>query len=315
MPTSDALPVVLALGGPAAGRIRRHLEGELGWQPVEPDGPVPAAVRIVDVPGSREAPVGGPPSWLVVTEHDAPHEAARAAADLDAESVIAWPPTDGAFVAAAAALPPATPVGDQPELRVGGASGGVGCTTVALALAGLEAWNGRATLVVTHGVVPHPVGPTLDPETLRSPDVARAGRSVRGVNGLDVVHVSGPAPELTVRVEGRTVVRDLGTADPGVDVLVVRRDAAGLQAAHETVAGTVLVSDAGIVPQRSFHDAVGGRRLVLLPWSARVARAAVLGRVPASLPGSWLRTLATVTGRRPQPHRSVARQRGGASLR
>ena len=320
MAVSDALPVVLVLAGPAAGRIRRHLEGELGWQPVEPDGPEPAPVRIVDVPGSRGldgARTGHPaavPTWLVVTPQDDPSESARAAARLGAIEVVPWPPEPGAFVAAAAALPDPAIGDDRSELRVGAASGGVGCTTVAMALAGLGAWAGRPTVVVTHGHVPHPVEATVEPESLRSPDVGRAARPVRGVPRLELLHVTDPAPDLTVLVEGRAVVRDLGTADPAVDVLVARRDPGGLAAVAESLAGTVVIADAGVVPLPALRRAAGGRRVVLLPWSVRVARAAVLGRVPASLPGAWLRTLSAVMGSRPQAALQRSSRSAGAAV-
>lgn len=296
MPASEALPVVLELAGPAAGRIRRHLEGELGWQPVEHDGPVPAPVRIVDVPASLGVGAGGPPTWLVVTDQDEPAEAAAAAARLGVVQVVPWPPDDGAFAAAAELLPEVTSDRTLPELRVGGAAGGVGCTTVALALAGLGAWAGQDTLVVAHGTVPHPVSATVDPESLASPEVGRAARAVRGVARLELLHVSAPAAGVGVHIPDRVVVRDIGTADPAVDVLVLRRDAAGLAAARDAVAGTLVVSDTGVVPLRAIHEAAAGRRIVVVPWSVRVARAAVMGRVPASLPGGWLRALAAATG-------------------
>lgn len=300
MTTSEALPVVLELGGPAGGRVRRHLEGELGWQPVEPDGPVPPRVRIVDVPACDRLAAAVLPTWLVVTEHDAPDAAARAATRIRATEVVRWPPSEGAFAVAARGLRDERPGAELSELRVGASSGGVGCTTVALALGALAAWAGEPTTVVTHGVVPHPVGASVDPETLASPDVRRAARAVRGVPGLELLHVTAPAPDVPLHLGGRGAVRDVGATERVVDVLVVRRDAAGLAAAASTAAGTVLVADVGIVPAGAFRDAVGRRRIVLLPWSVRVARAAALGRVPASLPGRWLRQLAAAVGRRPQ---------------
>lgn len=301
MTTAEALPVVLELAGPAAGRIRRHLEGELGWQPVEAGGGVEAQVRIVDVPAAGRVAGPGGTTWLVVTDEDEPAVAAAAAVRLGAVVVMAWPPGDGAFLAAARRLHEAVAVAGRPELRVGGAAGGVGCTTVALALAGLAAWDGAPTLVVTHGAVPHPVGPTIEPDSLRSPDVGRAARSVRGVPRLSLLHATEAAADVAVHVEGQAVVRDVGTTAATVDVLVVRRDPAGLAAVADTVAGTVVVTDSGIVPMRTIREAAGGRRVVVLPWSVRVARAAALGRVPASLPGSWLRTLAVATNGHPQP--------------
>lgn len=314
MATAEALPVLLGLAGPAASRIRRHLEGELGWQPVEGDGLVRPLVRIVDVAGAEGAAPGGPPTWVVVTEQDDAVDAAQAAGAVRAVAVVPWPPAPGAFAAAAAGLAPDAPSGPGEELRVGGASGGVGCTTAALALAGIAAWSGRRSLLVTHGAVPHPVPATLDAEALRSPDLARVAHPVRGVAGLTLVHVESPAADVVVRTDGHEIVRDLGV-DTAADVLVARRDPAGLAAVPVTTAGTILLSDAGPIPVAAFRRAAAGRRLVILPWSARVARAAVLGRVPASLPGSWLRCLAEVAGRHPQRPGDARSRPGSPSLR
>jgi hypothetical protein len=50
----QAVPVTLALGDRHVGTVRRWVEGTLGWQAVEDDldGPVPPAVRIVDIDGA-----------------------------------------------------------------------------------------------------------------------------------------------------------------------------------------------------------------------------------------------------------------------
>jgi hypothetical protein len=52
----------------------------------------------------------------------------------------------------------------------------------------------------------------------------------------------------------------------------------------------VVVGDGPASP-RAVSEAIGGRRRLDLPWSVRVGRAGLVGRVPASLPGSFVRAL------------------------
>lgn len=289
----DALPVALRAAGPAAGRIRRLVEGELGWQALDDTS---AQVLLADVAGAGRATREGLPAVLLVAADDDPLRTAEAVRRLAPSEVVAWPPVSAGTLhdAVAAALRPPVPTrGSGLVLRVGGAAGGVGTTTVALALAGLVAWSGRPTVVVTHGPVPHPTGPSVAPEALASPTLGSAMTAVRGVPGLRIVHLDPPSADDTpIALDGPVVVdRGVG-AD--VDVLVIRRDPAGLDAIGRTPAATVVVGDTGAVPRPALGSAAGGRRVVVLPWSARVARAAALGRVPASLPGSWLRPLRPV---------------------
>ena len=293
---TDALPVDLRLEGPQAGPIRQWVEGIAGWQAV--DGAtaalVPPALTVVDsaaAPGEVTTPV-----LLLTTADDPPATAARAAGRWRPDAVAAWPDERDRLPEVAADLvahadPDVTPVA---ELRVGGAAGGVGTTTVALALGGLAAWRGRRTLVVSHGAVPSPCGGPLAPDDLAGTQTWATASVARGVPGLRVVRAAAPVDrEVVAAGAAELVVRDVGVHDD-VDVLVVRRDRAGIDALGRTVAAAVVVTDVGAASPASLRSAAGARRLVVLPWSARVARAGLAGRVPAGLPGSWLRALAPV---------------------
>lgn len=301
----DALPVLLDLRGAHADRLRRAVEGELGWQPVAPDGSVPPRVRMADVRAVERwevsAAASDPPLLLVVGPGDPPDRAAAAALRAGAAAVHPWPSPVARLAATvtrlvrdsrASAGPP------QECWRVGGAAGGVGTTTVALALGGLLAWEGARVLVVAHGWVPGPVAAPVEAAALAAPGLDRVARGARGVPGLRVLRAVGDTEACRVHAGAReVVVRDDGVA-ADVDVLVCRRDPAGLEAVSETTAGAIVVCDDGIVPLGELQRRAGGRRIVIVPRSVRVARAAALGRVPASLPGRWLRALRPVLGRR-----------------
>jgi len=114
-----------------------------------------------------------------------------------------------------------------------------------------------------------------------------------------VLRVSGPPADADIDpAPASLVIRDTGVTED-VDVLVLRRDAAGVAALRDAVAAVVVVVDHGLAPIRAVRAAAGNRRVVSVPWSARVARAAIVERVPAGLPGAWLRALAPALGGRP----------------
>lgn len=301
----EALPVLLDLRGADADRLRRAIEGELGWQPVAPDGAVPPRLRLADVRAVERwevAPVGsGPPLLLIVAPGDPPERAAAVALRAGAAAVHPWPSPVAGLAAAVARLVRDSHASAGPPQecwRIGGAAGGVGTTTVALALGGLLAWEGAQVLVVAHGWVPGSVAAQVQAAALAAPGLERVARGVRGVPGLRVLRAAGDTAACRVHAGPReVVVRDDGVA-ADVDVLVCRRDPAGLEAISETTAGAIVVCDEGVVPLAELRRRAGGRRMVVVPRSVRVARAAALGRVPASLPGSWLRALRPVLGRR-----------------
>lgn len=290
--TSDALPVRLRVGGPHAAAIRRYVD-TLGWQPVEDDATaalVPPRLTLADVAGGPSA--DDPAVVLLVAAGDDAAECAAAAARCRPVAVLRWPAERDRL---RSLVPPTPGSGGGPRhLDVGGAAGGVGTTTVTLALGGVLAWAGRPTLVVAAGTIPVPELLPVTVEDLSGPTVWAAAAEVPGVAALRVVRTLRPPTGVEVTAAGPEVVlRDVGVATD-VDVLVLRRDRAGLEALAATTAAVVVVFDDGLVSGAALRRAARGRRLVVLPRSARVARAAVVGRVPASLPGSYLRAVAGV---------------------
>ncbi len=291
---TEALPVRLVLAGPHSVAVGRWVESVVGWQAVEPAASrlVPPVLALADVAGAGAAPVDLP-LVLLVAEDDEPRAAAAAATRSSA--VLPWPTDRSELVEVAIAVSLAAPRPlETLELRVGGAAGGVGTTIVALALGGLVAWRGQPTLVLSHGAVPCPGGRSAVPEELSGVPLWDLAVPAPGIPSLRVLRLTAPvADEGLEAAPAALVVRDLGV-DVSGDVLVVRRDRSGLDALTGSAAGVTVVSDMGGAPWRWLERAAGGRRLVRLPWSMRVAQAALAGRVPAGLPGSWLRALAPV---------------------
>lgn len=294
LPSTEALPVRLCLAGDEAGAVDRWI-GSLGWQHVGSDPAVPVAPVLVlaDVAAVLDGEVGDGEDVILLVGDDDPLTAARAAAHQGVRGVVSWP--DGrdtlSDVAARVVADRARPVVD--DLRVGGSAGGAGTSTVALALAGLSAWRGRPTLVVRgrpRSGSERAVG-ELDGAT-----AWRGAEPVPGVRGLRLL--DGAVPSVSIG-EGPAglVVRDLGVATE-TDVLVARRDRAGIDAIRTTSAGVIVVTDLGPAPRPAVRRAAAGRRVITSPWSVRVARADLRGRVPAGLPGSWLRNLDPVVGGR-----------------
>ena len=314
-----ALPVRLELPGREAEPVRRWVEEVLGWQPIDADtaGLVPPAVSLVGPvagpetnPESGEAtPPGAPaiagerevrtPRVLVVADDADPVEVARAAL-AGADAVIGWPSGRDELaetVAAVVAAPRRGTAGTR-LLRVGGAAGGVGTSVVTLALAGLEGWRGRA---VVAAVRRRPAtGSAVLTAALADPDLWARASQLPGVAAARVVHLAdGAVPPEPRDRRVDTLVVD-GGVDRDVDVLVCRRDAAGLEALAATTAGAAVVVGDGPVPARELAAVAGGRTGIALPWSHRVARADRHGRLPAGLPGAWLRRLLPLVPERPE---------------
>ena len=289
-----ALPVELDLHGRHADGVRGWIEGTLGWQPVAgaTAGLVPPAVVLRDLGSAHVASAGSEvPTVLLVDDEAAPRRIAEVAAAMHPDAVLAWPSDREVLVDRVAALlgrpRRAAPTG--PRLCVGGSAGGVGTTTVTLGLAGLAAWHGAATLAVVRGNGLH--APVVPAAALQGVGVWARAEPLPGVPGARAVRVVGSAevppasdPEIGM------VVLDAGV-DAEVDVLVCRPDAAALEVLAATTAAAVVVMGPGPVSLRDLRRAAAGRRGILLPWSARVARAGLAGRVPAGIPGAWLRRL------------------------
>jgi hypothetical protein len=175
-------------------------------------------------------------------------------------------------------------------VTVGGSAGGVGTSTVVLAVAGLSAWAGARTLAGVRGVGwglrQVPVG------ALDAPDAWSRADDLAGLTTARAVELVGPdTPVDPVDPHLDVLVVDRGV-DGDVDVLVCRPDRAGLTVLGTTTAAAVVVVGEGPVAVSELARAAGSRRTIQLPWSVRVARAGLTGRVPAGLPGTWLRRLA-----------------------
>lgn len=290
--TAGALPVHLGLDARLQDQVAAFVEGTLGWQ-VTRDHELPAALALVAV---GTPPVAGVPAVLLVRDDDPPDRAARRAADVAA--VVRWPDERGRLPAVAGDLlrrqGPTRP--DTTTVHVGGAAGGVGTTTVTLALGGLLAWHGQPTLVVASGDVPLAHVPVVDPAALSAHRTWDAAAEVAGVPDLRVL-ATPPGPRAPAVVPDDVVVlRDDGVS-VDVDVLVCTRDRAGAAALDTTVAAVAAVVGRGAIPPATWGRATRGRaRQIQLDWSVRVGRAGVNQRVPASLPGRWLAALRPLAG-------------------
>lgn len=301
--TLSAVPVALALGERHVGSVRRWLEGTLGWQAVDDDldGPVPPAVRIVDVDGAQRVLAAGPdlawlPTVLLVEADDPPARAAEVARRLTPTGVCLWPegrdelPTIVAF----GMRGPRPGGGTGRVLRVGGVAGGVGTTTIALALTGLAAWSGRRALAVLHGNAGVRDATPVPADALGAPDLWARAAQLPGLSSARVVHTGTTVPRLTP--EDRRIevsVLDVGTV-PELDVVVCRPDGAAAEHLPTTMAGAVVVVGRGLLSPARVRDLAQGRLLVEVPVSVRVARSALRGQVPAGLPGAWLDRLRPV---------------------
>lgn len=301
-----ALPVALQFGDVHAEPVRSWLEGVLGWQVVDGagDDPVPPVLLLRDHladPGGASNPRAGAevgagsdlPTILLLPDGSDPVRtaAAAAAARVVPSAVLGWPSDRERLSEVAASLLATSRQRSTSSSRlvVGGGAGGVGTTTVALALGGLRAWAGARTLVGVRGLgVPWRGVPTA---ALGGGDLWSVAQRAPGLESLRVVRLldHDPVPDV-VDPAIEAVVLDAGP-NPDADVLVCRPDAAGLAAMRTTTAAVVVVVGEGPAPHRAVLAAAGGRRLLRLPWSARVARAGAMGRLPAGLPGSWLRRL------------------------
>jgi len=319
------LPVTVDLPGALGDEVTAWVEVEAGWQVVAGGGPPPPVLALT------RAPVPGTPCVVVV---DGVPDAAgvRDALLGGALDVLGWPEDRDRLLDA----PLRTRTGHDAHagpglVGVAGASGGVGTSTVALAVGGLLAWSGRSAVVVGgDGLLalcglPPWRGPgaaelsTLDPAGAAA-ELPGLALPVPGVDGLAVLGGAAGPPATSGWPVGAVVV-DLGTLpalpspDPsavqpvvpsahrpvprgGLPDLLVARPDGGLRVAAATPADVpVLVAGDGPL------DRAGARRLLRrapvawLPASARVARAGVAGRVPSGLPGTWLATLRAGLGR------------------
>ncbi len=284
-----ALPVMVDAEASRRGEITRSVEA-LGWQVVgREDVLVPPRLRLVDVASADID--AGLPTVLVIDDAAAPRHAAAAAIACGAKATIAWPSERSRLEALATRVQQRTASGRTQVTTVGGSAGGVGTSTVVLALTGLTAWEGTAALAAVRGDAAVSEVPDLALADLTGAGLWTAAAPLPGVPDARAVRLVDPTTGEREIVDGPPVcILDRGVCTD-VDVLVIRRDRAGLDAIAITTAGVVVVVDQGPIAMSQVRAAAGGRQLIELEHSSRVARATVRRRVPAGLPGRWLAPL------------------------
>lgn len=296
-----ARTVGLAVAPALRERLTRHLEADLGWVVTTP-GASDADLCLVD--GSVEVPRTPGPRVLLVSDDLDAARAARLAITTGASDVVRWPGDRAELPRLVSALRTPPVEANRAALAVVGASGGVGTSTVALALAGLHAWAGRDTVCVVTGDAAVPDAPTVSDGDLAGPAVWSGGATPVGAERLRVLRrTRHDVDRLPPVAHTGPVVLDLGAGAPDLaDVLVLRRDRAGLEAVLRTTAGALVVVDDGPLDEGDLLEAAGARLVVVLPWSARVARAGLARRIPTDLPGSWLAPLRALVEGDPGRH-------------
>lgn len=313
------LPVSVELPGALAQEVTGYVEVEAGWQVVAAGGPPAPALAL------RAAAAPGPPC-IVILAGTPSTEQVREGLLAGALDVLGWPDDRHRLLDA---LPRLHALNAGPQhvrgprvLRVAGVAGGVGTSTLALAIAGILAWSGQRTAVVGAedllelcGIRDWTGPGAVELATLDAAGVAaEAPELLRPVPGIDRLTALGGGGAYVRSCAGwpvDAVVADMRSgAAFELDVLATRGDAWRLLVARPdgslrraaSAPHTVPVILMGTGPV----DGAGARRLLnrhptgWLPASARVARAGLMGRVPSSLPGSWLRALRTLlAGLRP----------------
>lgn len=300
------VPVAVRLGGVLAQEVTAFAETEAGWQVVGLDGPPRPVVVLADRPHD------GCPT-VVITDGAATTAQVSAHLVAGAVDVVGWPHERERLLAAPARVSARTaPPDGVPVLRIAGATGGAGTSTFALAAAALLAWRGRRALVVADddllplcGLRPWQGPGAIEVAALDHADAAAEVTALRRpVAGVDDLHVLGGGGLVagTAGWPADVVIADGGTTGrAAADVLCARPDV-GLGRLVGTDAPVVVVG-AGPLDRPGVRAALGAAPVGWLPESARVATAALAGRVPSSLPGSWLRAVHRVLTR-------VGRSRG-----
>lgn len=289
------LPVCVDLPGRLGEEVAAFAEAEAGWQVVGGGGPLAPALTLAG------AAAAGVPC-VVVRPGPLPPDEVRAALLAGALDVLAWPDDRDRLLALPARLRPAAVAPPAPVLRVGGARGGVGTSTVALAVAATVAWSGGSALVVGDGALVRlaGVGPWTGPGLRElsalgaeaGQEVAGVSRAVPGVAGLQVLAGGEGGAVTPSGWPFDLVVMDVGAAqrpyETPVDILVGAADRC-LEDTPDDVG--VLVVEHGPLDRAGVRRCLGRPPAGWLPYSARVARAGLGGRVPSALPGSWVAAL------------------------
>ena len=280
----EDLPVAVALSPPLDTRVAQWVERDLGWQVVDPAGPLAPVLALAD----RAC---GALSWIAVTDGAPGAEQIRDHLTSGAVDVIGWPQDRLRIPLLAAQIVQgrAGAASGTTRITVAGVAGGVGTSTVALAIGGLLAWSGAVVLVSGDAdvVTLARSGPPADLRP-HGPHGSTAPLAVEGVPRLSVVDRGA---DVTASAwSGDVVVVDAGTTVTADTTLVVSRPDRGLRRADACNRPVVVVGDQPL-SGRDARRLLGAALLAHLPGSVRVARAALAGRVPAALPGAWLRDL------------------------
>lgn len=298
------LPVCIELPGALGQEVTRFVESEAGWHVVAPGGPLRPALTVADHVG--------PGPCVVVLPGAADATSVRDAMLAGAVDVVAWPADRDRLLDAPRRLR-REPLGRSGPglLRIAGARGGAGTSTIALTVAAAVAWSGGRALVVG--------GDDL---------TALAGVGVwRGAGATEVAALGEQAAEeiggLAVAVDG---VRGLAVLGGGAavsdvagwpyDLVVLDTRTDGLAQAQVVVGcadatvrripreAAALVVDHGPLDRAAVVRCLGRQPHGWLPHSARVARVGSAGRVPSALPGSWVSAVRTALA---APRRAVSR--------
>ncbi|MGH8930066.1 MAG: hypothetical protein ACRDZO_05365 [Egibacteraceae bacterium] len=295
------LPVVVDLPGRLGEEVSAFVEIEAGWQVVGAGGALGALEPVLELTGAPR--VGRP--FVVIKEGGVGAEEVRAALLDGALDVISWPEDRARLLEAPLRIHATHRQAAGPSvLRVAGAGGGVGTSTISLAIGGLLAWSGKKTVVVGDedllrlcGLGPWagPGSEELASRGVGDPELFALARPLPAVEGLSILGGGGSAVRSTVGWPADAVVVDLRAPRhlAGVDVLCARPDSgiAILEAAPKDV--PVIVVGDGPLDQLAVRRRLGRAPIAWLPRSARVARAGLAGTVPSGLPGSWLKILRT----------------------
>jgi hypothetical protein len=253
---------------------------------------------IVDLEGGMRLLDGGRtdrlPTVLLVEDDDVPALAADVARRLQPAGVCRWP--DGRD-----ALPGlvARTVGTTSRRRRAAAC----CASAAsrgrrddhrrTRADRLAAWSGQRALAVVHGHAGVRDATPVPADAVVAPDLWVARHRCPDSSGARVVH-TGERPPVPPAEDRRVElsVLDVGTGPRSTSssaVLTVRPPSSC--PSRWPVRSS---SSAGPAHPERVHELAGGRRVVHVPTSVRVARAVLRGHVPAGLPGSWLDELRPV---------------------
>ena len=295
--------VAVDLPGRLGEEVAAYVESEAGWHVVTGNGPVEPLLTLTG------AVAPGP--CVVVRDGPLDADVTRDLLLAGVLDVVAWPEDRARLLALPQRVFRAErPQATVPQLHIGACRGGVGASTVALTAGALVAWSGRRALVIGDeamvrlaGVATWQGAGALELASLgvqAADEVERVARPVPGVQDLFVLG-GGPTALATEGWPYDIVVVDQGVARREHAHLVIAVADGSLAAAPATA--DVLVVEHGPLDRAGVKRRLGRAPLGWLPYSARVARAGTAGRVPSSLPGSWVdavrKALASASGRTP----------------